>query len=381
LGVSFKEIGTWYRIQNNIVNMKFKFPVIKGEVLGVKVFRGFGKLSELALISKADIYDKKNNPTGTQRDLSAKHAKDAYFYVKNSNLAFWPEVFFCIRNKKCYDFIPDLNNQNYGYLVVDLDLIEKEKKISISRVDGNHRLHFADGKHKDYPPINKEVSFCVSYDISLQEEISLFRDINNNQKRMNTSHLDNIETRLTPEEELKRKDPALHIAQLLSKDEESPLFDRIYEGGKNLGGNTIPLRSIKTGIQYMLSRPTKLTALKDADAQYKVIKNYFEAVKKWIPEAWNEPKEYLALRGVGLWGICFIGSSVIDIALSQGQFDEESILKVLKSGRKWDWSRKGDFEGLSGRGGAVKISDMVTSELQGENDISVSELYRQIMKK
>lgn len=360
--------------------MKFKFPVIKGEVLGLKVYRGYGKLSELARVSKADIYDKSSNPTGTQRDLSPKHAKDAYYYVKNNELAFWPEVFLCIRNKKCYDFLPDPANSNYGFLVVDVDIINSCKAISISRIDGNHRLHFADGKHKGFPPIEKEVSFCVSYEINLQQEISLFRDINNNQKRMNTSHLDNIETRLTPEEELKRKDPALHIAQLLSKDNASPLFDRIYEGGKSQGGNTIPLRSIKTGLQYMLSRPTKLTALKDPDAQYKVIRNYFEALRKWIPETWKEPKEYLALRGVGLWGVCFIGSTVIDIALSQGQFDSESILKILKSGRKWDWSRKGDFEGLSGRGGAVKISDMVTAELQGENDISVSELYRQIMK-
>ena len=61
MGVSFKEIGTWYRIENNIVNMKFKFPVIKGEVLGVKVFRGFGKLSELALISKAEIIQLEHN--------------------------------------------------------------------------------------------------------------------------------------------------------------------------------------------------------------------------------------------------------------------------------------------------------------------------------
>ena len=360
--------------------MKFRFRAIEGEVLGVKVFRGFGRLSEIATISEADIYDKKNNPTGTQRDLSPKHARDAYYYVKNKKLAFWPEVFLSIRNKKCFKFIPQKEGSCFGTLEINMKAIEKHEGISISRVDGNHRLHFADGSNKDFPPIEKEVSFCISYDINLQKEISLFRDINNNQKRMNTSHLDNIETRLTPAEQLKRKDPALHIAQSLSKDSDSPLFDRIYEGGKTQGGNAIPLRSIKTGIQYMMSRPTKLTALKDADAQYRVVRNYFEAVKKWIPEAWNEPKEYLALRGVGLWGVCFIGSTVLDIALSQGQFDTESIVKILKSGKKWDWSKTGDFQGLSGRGGAVKISDMVSAELQGENEVSVSELYRQIMR-
>ncbi len=360
--------------------MKYTFAVIKGEVLGLKVLRGYGKLCELSDISEADIYDKKNNPTGTQRDLSPKHARDAYFYVKNNELAFWPEVFLCIRNKKCYKFLPSEENSNIGTLEIDLSIIESTKQISISRVDGNHRLHFADGKFKDYSRIERQVSFCICYDLTMQEEISLFRDINNNQKRMNTSHLDNIETRLTPEEKLKRKDPSLYISQLLSKDNKSPLYDRIFEGGKNLGGNLIPLRTLKTGIQYMLSRPTKLTALKDSDAQYKVIRNYFEAIKKWIPEAWKDPKEYIVLRGVGLWGICFIGATVIDLVLSSGQFSSESMLKILKSGKKWDWTRKGDFEGLSGRGGAVKMSDLVTSEFQDDKSISVSDLFKEIMK-
>ena len=66
--------------------------------------------------------------------------------------------------------------------------------------------------------------------------------------------------------------------------------------------------------------------------------------------------------------------------LSIGKFDPDNLLKILKSGKNWDWSKKGSFEGFSGRGGAVKISDMVTAEFIDENDISVGELYKQIMK-
>lgn len=361
--------------------MKIKVNVIKGKALGVNVFRGFAKLSDLALISKADIYDSKLNPTGTQRDLSPKHARDAYYYVKNSNFGFWPEVFLSVRIKDCYTFTSfPKSNGKFGHIEINVDKISNYLKIYISRVDGNHRLHFADGRTKDYPPLEKEVSFCLAYDLKLEQEISLFRDINNNQKRMNTSHLDNIEIRLSKEDEVKRKDPALYIAKLLSNDKQSPFFEKVYGGGKNLGPNMIPLRALKSGIQYMLSRPTKLTALKDPDAEYRVIKNYFGAVKLWQPEAWKNPSEYILLRGAGLWGVCFIGSNVIDKGLSLGKFDVENLLKILKSGKSWDWSKKGSFEGLSGRGGAVKISDTVTAELIDENDISVSELYKQIMK-
>jgi hypothetical protein len=121
---------------------------------------------------------------------------------------------------------------------------------------------------------------------------------------MNTSHpMD--EVRLTPEEELKRRNPELYIAQRLQRDSRSPLHERVYEGGKKPVGVDIPLRGLKTGIQYMLSRSTQLPRLADAEVQYRVIKNYFAAVKQWQPKAWATPKEYILLRGAGLWAICF----------------------------------------------------------------------------
>lgn len=360
--------------------MKYKFLAIKGKVLGVDVYRGFGKLSEVASISAADIYDSKDNPTGTQRDLSPKHAREAYYYVKNNELAFWPEVFLCVRNMKCIKFISESKESKFGIIEIDSNAIRDYKGISISRVDGNHRLHFASGENKDFPPLENEVSFCIAFDISIDQEITLFRDINNNQKRMNTSHLDNIELRLSPEEEIKRKDVPLYIAKCLSKDANSPLYEKVYEGGRNLGPNMIPLRTLKTGIQYMLSRTIKLTSFKDPDAEYRVVRNFFEAVKIWQPEAWKSPSQYLLLRGVGLWGICFIGANVIDRGLSKGKFDVNSLVQILRSGRSWDWSRKGSFEGLSGRGGASKISEMVTSELNDDTGFSVKDLYQQIMK-
>src|SRR4051812_47896856 len=85
-------------------DINIKCPAIRGKVLGVKVYRGYLKLSDLSGLSKADIYDAKNNPTGTQRDLSQKHAKEAYEYVKNTDIGFWPEVFLCARNNSIISF-------------------------------------------------------------------------------------------------------------------------------------------------------------------------------------------------------------------------------------------------------------------------------------
>ncbi len=359
---------------------KLILPVIRGKVLGVNVYRGFAVLSDLSEISKADIYDQQKNPKGTQRDLSPKHAREAFEYVKNSELGFWPEVFLCARAKDALTYKPLSDDYvDVGLLEIDKILIQKHKGISISRVDGNHRLHYADGEEKGFTKIEKMVSFCIAFNLTRNEEIQLFKDINKNQKPMNTSHLDGIDVRLTPEEELKQRTPDLFIAQKLSRDPKSPLSGRIYEGGKKSVGADIPLRGLKTGLQYMLSRSTQLPRLSDAEAQYRVIKNYFNAVKKWQPKAWSKTKEYIILRGAGFWAICFLGAQVIDRALLNNKFDMRSMLTILESGKKWDWANKGSFPGMSGRGGALEISNKVARHLKDVNQISTEELFSKIM--
>ena len=355
-------------------------PAVRSKTLGVNVYRGFAKLCDLADISQADVYDQLENPTGTQRDLSPAHARNAYEYVKNRDFGFWPEVFLCARRKDVVTFRPVYKEiPELGILEIDVETATKDQPMAISRVDGNHRLYYGDGEKNGYSRVKKLVSFCLAYDLTREEEIQLFKDINKNQKPMNTSHLDGIEVRLTPEEELKHRNPELYISQRLHRDPKSVLYGRVYEGGKKPVGVDIPLRGLKTGIQYMLSRSTQLPRLADAEAQYRVIKNYFAAVKQWQPKAWATPKEYILLRGAGLWAICFLGSEVIDRALLEDKFDSKYMLSILKSGKDWDWSRKGDFIGFSGRGGALEISNRVARKLQDETRMSTKQLFDRIM--
>lgn len=353
-------------------------PVVISSVMGVRVARGYAPICDLAEVSRPDIYDAKTNPTGTQRDLSPKHARDAYEYIKTEDVGFFPEVFLALRDKSAAKLTVTNESRGYGNLDIARSAIAKSAEIKISRVDGNHRLHFADGHAEGFPRLKKVVSFCLAVDISTEQEIKLFRDINNNQRRMNTSHLDNIDLRLTGAKAVARKDPALYIAKILRDDKDSPLYEKIYDGGRSDVTKFIPLRTLKTGIEYMLSRPTRLTSLDDVDIQATVIKNYFSALKQWEPDAWKSPKDYLMLRGAGLWGVCFLGASVIDRALGKGKYKPADMLNILESGQEWDWTKDGDFQGYSGRGGALKISDIVVSELEDGSGSSLKSLIRKI---
>lgn len=178
--------------------------VIRGVVLGVNVYRGYAKISDLSTMSRADVFNKSDNPLGTQRKLNTRHAKEAYEYIKNEKMAFWPEVFLCAREKNVLDFEPLHEEfEDMGLLHIHVAAIKKISKIAISRVDGNHRLYFAGGINPKHPPLDKAVSFCIAYDLTRDEEIKLFKDININQKAMETSHLDKIQIRLSKEDDLK----------------------------------------------------------------------------------------------------------------------------------------------------------------------------------
>lgn len=355
-----------------------EIPVIRADVLGVSVVRGYARLCDLALMSDADVYDAKTNPTGTQRDLSPKHARDAYEYVQREDIAFWPEIFLALRQKQFFRFQLKDTSSGYGIAHFQLKKIVESKFIQISRIDGNHRLHFADGRSEGFPEITKIVSFCLATDLDLDAEIKLFRDINNNQRRMNTSHLDNIKLRLESGQNIAQKDPMLFIANNLKTDLRSPFHGLVYDGGKSDINKFIPLRTLKTGLEYMFSRPTRLTALDEIQVQAHVVRNYFLALKKWQPEAWRRPRDYLLLRGAGLWGACFLGAEIIDRALSRGNFKPDDMVSILRSGKDWDWTKNGDFQGLSGRSGAVKIRDLIVSELTDATGISLKSVMKQI---
>src|SRR6266498_3420819 len=178
------------------------FPAMQSDILGIETFRGSGKLCDIARISKADVFEEEKNPKGTQRGLKVQHAKGAYDYVKNNSFSFWPEVVLCCRNIDVIKFITRDKELGAGYLHFDLDKIarfQKRRGIAISRIDGNHRLYFTDGSTEGFDPVEKAASFCLLMNLTLDQEIQLFRDINNNLERMPTSHLDYITVRLTPD--------------------------------------------------------------------------------------------------------------------------------------------------------------------------------------
>lgn len=359
-----------------------KFSVIVGICLGQKAYRGFAPLKDLAEISKADIFDQDSNPTGTQRNLSVQHARKAYQYETESSGAFYPEMIFNIRDKSYFRFREVKTDEATRFGI--LEFIKDPRtanKIVVSRLDGNHRLWFANGGEKGMDPVSRSASFCVLALEGLDAELELFRDINDNQMGMNTSHLQNITVRLLGEKALKLKNPSLYIVQKLQKDRKSPLAGMIHEGGKVRKGATLAgltTANLANAIRDMLSRSAKLAQFPEADAQYEVIKNFWIAVKKWLPEAWKRPRDFVIFKGVGLYAISYIGIEVIDRSLTRGKFTSADMLSYL---RQIPTERLAVKETLAyaGRGGGRKLANDLIANVEEEGEISLAKLQKMIL--
>ena len=187
--------------------------------------------------------------------------------------------------------------------------------------------------------------------------------------------------RLLGEQVLKVQNPALYIVQKLPKDRRSPFYQKIHEGGKVEKGTTIAgltIANLTNAVRDVLSRSTRLAQFPDTDAQYRVIKNFWLAVKRWLPDAWKRPRDYVIFKGVGLYAISYVGAEIIDRALLKGRYTTTHMLEYLKQLPSEQLSRK-ETLAYAGRAGGRKLANDILSNLAVEGEISLSKLQKMIL--
>ena len=54
---------------------------LESKNLDTVCYRGSAPIAQLTRFSQADVFDQDTNPDGLQRDLSKKHAAEAYAYL------------------------------------------------------------------------------------------------------------------------------------------------------------------------------------------------------------------------------------------------------------------------------------------------------------
>jgi len=378
---------------------------LKGQNLDTICYRGFAPLAQLALISRADVFDQVNNPNGLQRDLSPKHASEAYEYIRQSSLSndhnkphAFPEIVLNVRNKNHVKVESVLNEPDSGVkvsrLLFDVDQIkaayDKNHKVLVSRVDGNHRLYYADGDDRR-EPLLAQVPFQIHVGLTIEQERSLFVDINANQKGLNSSHLATMTGMLTDEQIEIRDHLDRWIATKLTRDPESPWHGIVHLGGSKAGTRQQGLTrlvnfvSLQNGVAKTLKKSQYIHDLTDPVAQYVLIRNYWQAVKMVFSREWASPSDHLVTKNIGVLSLSILGGTIIDRCLSHSKAGVDDMVSYLKQAYiRFDWSRDATGDravvGKSGNQAALIVAGEMASELSdATGEIAMRDIQKNLL--
>lgn len=403
-----------------------------GANLNLAVIRGFARLDVLADISAADVYDQVTNPFGTQRDLLNKHAKEATEYALKSVTSdpvssprAFPEIILNARDRNVVSIF-DLSGEEVSVDSTEsapdepvavrvsingrsLDWPKPSREPQISRLDGNHRLsQIADLDDRDTDVEFPFVPFALFVGLTADQERALFRDINANQRKMETAHLDTILYRLGKENLLlNTPGRALWLAEELIKPGEV-FADKVFTGGSKAGTKKsqgyippIKISTLKTSVQTTLRDASKLEAnsfpiqlISDASqsesesAQYKqlernaylvkeLLSRYWIAVREAFPQAWQDRSGYILLQSIGLTAFSQLGARVIEELVDDKSYEQSDFNVVLAQIASKVSLEKDRFAGLAGLSGAKQVFLRLV-EAKDANEAAFTEMLRNL---
>lgn len=372
-----------------------KVKAILSRNLDTECYRGAAPLEQLAIISKADVFDQDQNLKGLQRNLSPSHAVAAYEYAAAPADPLWPrafpEVVLNVRDEGVVAVHEVDGEPGWFWLTFDLARIQRARYVKVSRVDGNHRLEHGAGDGKRRAPLGIEAPFQLHVGLKPEQEAKLFLDINANQKGLNTSHLSWLRSRLTPEEREIKEHLERWIARRLNEDHQSPWYGRIHMGGSKEGARTqghvrpVNFKSLENGVKRTLGKSQYIHDLTDPKAQYVVIRNFWEAVKRVFAEEWAKDREHLILKNIGVMSFSILGGTVIDrcLASSPPRVGVDPMTQYLaQCAGTWDWNSEavGDraVSGMSGNRAALVIAGAMVGDLRDDFGPSVRDLQENL---
>jgi DGQHR domain-containing protein len=387
--------------------------VVVGRNLNLWVLRGFAPMDLLSEISSADVYDEYKNPQGTQRDLTKSHSQDALDYAVESDLVSadvdpraFPEVILNARDINVievfsvedgleitsFDSLNGLEESDTRILnlKVRTDLFGWPKppyQPQISRVDGNHRLYQAENAREDESELDSlpEIPFSIFVGLNPAQERKLFKDINANQKGMESAFLDTIIISQGTDVALlsDSKTRALVIAKRLTA--AGSAFDgKVFSGGSRKGakekyGEVPPLKlnALKRAIQTTLRKADRLVAaqlptnldseqlsaadyeqklLIGVDAIFLLLDRFWKAVSTAYPDAWQNRKDYILLQSIGLEAFSMLAARIIeDLFFNVKRIDQVDFNGVLGEIAQKFKLDKSEFEGIAGAAGASEV--------------------------
>jgi hypothetical protein len=409
---------------------------IIGRNLNVISARGYSSLITLAQISGPDVLDPILNPSGTQRELNAKHSEEALEYALTAENVdpskeprAFPEVTLNARDKSVLKFtfmsggefefndiseelMPDTTVARVQVRTDALQTPVAPLNPQISRIDGNHRLSQAQviaEACEDEEVFNQiteslNVPFALYVGLEPSQERKIFSAYNGKHRGMPAAIIDNFEMGANSVYENIRtlKGASRWLAVELQK-EGKPFYGKVHLGGSKVGakqkfGEAPPLtnRGLATAILATLEKCNQLTPrlfplydasdpieqteqrkqerLAAANKMLVYLDLYWSAVRDAFPEAWDDKKNYILMSSIGIGGFSQLAGPVIEnLVVSKGKKDYEHFRAVMDfMAREIPLDRE-NYRGIAGAGGVKKVAEsLITRWSRNEVHVDIA---------
>ncbi len=374
---------------------RITIPCVKSFSLGSEVYRGSIIAKELFPALWIDRYDEVYNPDGYQRAFNEKRSEEAAKYASEETKGFWPECILNIRANETDDHrtpvapwsfksispkIPE-----FGHLAVDYDEtkvknfggIQRPWERAFSEVDCQHRLGMMAASEK-------YVTICIFTNLVRVEEAILFKVINQKQKGIDTSLVDNIIFKLGKGPLF---EPTLHWARRLSDDPSSPFYQKVDTGGENIERRLylVRLRTLHECIKQAFGNDmsgkdsltrkavvnlelTEIDRKKNFERMYEFLKNYWMACRDLWPEEWDisekRYKNYKLLTTPGIRGLSMVARKVFERAVARDEYSYNYCKSMLTPAVGYiDWGNSADFQDATGNAGSNTVRDKILDRI------------------
>ena len=311
---------------------------------------------------------------GYQREVVQSHAKQiARFLLDPEHNRLMPTAAtLCARRP--LEFTPVSHNgeaQSFGTLSLTPP---------IYIVDGQHRTAgFTLAAEEDEEIAAFERPVVIMEGVGKLEEIRQFQTINATAKRVRTDLADRLLKQLGEFDEPSKswKAVAIEVSDVLNTTPKGPWVGRITMPNGNRGvatqrTMTESLKLVTTGVL----RPTDVTTIAGA------LNNFWGALRKLMPEAFENPRDYVLQKSVGVFAFNEVAAEVFLRCFADGRdFTQEKMYSLLRgTGEYVDptfWlsrSKGGTAPNYGGRGGFSALAHEIIAELPTgvESDSSIN---------
>ena len=269
--------------------------------------------------------------TGYQRNPTPKRVNELAGSITRGEVDLPTSVLLSLRGEVASDVLTHVGQDSYE---LDLDPEKASTEHQLFVVDGQHRVKaLAKAMNEDQADIfNVKIPFVCMIGADESQEMEQFHVVNSNAKSVPTDlALDLLRARADHDPlfaqrlkdggrkwELDAQGLTHHLAT-----SSSTWKQRIRLANTPKAQTTVPAASFVKSLKPLLAQPTLFRRIPSIEQQGQVIDAYWRAIRRVLPEAFEDPSKYNIQKGIGV----DVMHSVLPNVLDQVRAAGESVFK------------------------------------------------------